>query len=370
MMHRSKQTLLFVLAGILLSFSACKTAEDDSQQGSPCDNTFDQSALYAQVADQLIIPGYEALTAQLENVETELNSFFNDPSANQLEEAQTALLSAWETWQAVAQYQFGPADAVFLRSSLNNYPTDPEQIELNVAAGEYDLDAGFNSFARGFPAFDYLLFGTADSPQEIAALIGQASYRQYAEDLLQDIRQRVDQTLTSWKSSYRNDFVENTGTATGSSLSLMINALNEHYEFIKRDKIGVPLGVDNLGFAAPEKVEAFYSGASVALLKAATLATQELYLGRDGTGLDDFLQEINAQKGNESLDELIQSQFTKAVSAIDQLEGRLTELIENDPQTVETAYTEVVKQIVQIKTDMPSVLCVSITYVDNPNDND
>jgi predicted lipoprotein len=369
-MHLSKQTLLLAaLTGILL-LSACKTSEDDNQQGSPCDNNFDQPALYTQLADQLIIAGYEALTAQVENFDTKLNAFFSDPNVSQLEEAQTALLSAWSQWQAVAPYEFGPADAVFLRSSVNNFPTDPEQIEINVAAGDYDLDAGFNSFARGFPAFDYLLFGVAESPEEIVAMISQSSYQQYAEDLLLDIQQRVEQTLSAWKSSYRNDFIENTGTATGSSLSLIINALNEHYELVKRDKIGVPLGVDNLGFAAPEKVEALYSGASAQLLREATLAAQAFYRGLEGIGLDDFLQEVNAQKGNESLDVLIQHQFDQALNAIDQLEGRLSEMIENDPQKVETAYVELVKQIVQIKTDMPSVLCVSITYVDNPNDND
>ena len=100
-----------------------------------------------------------------------------------------------------------------------------------------------------------------------------------------------------------------------------------------------------------------------------------MYLGKANTGenrlgLDDYLATIGAQKNGQSLNQIIQTQFTAAQSALNALSGKLSDAVDNNTSTVETAYNELSKQLVNIKTDMPSVMCISITYIDNPSDSD
>jgi len=192
---------------------------------------------------------------------------------------------------------------------------------------------------------------------------------------VEDIQSRVDQTLNAWKDGYREAFIQNTGNAAGTSLSLLINNLNENYEIVKRDKVGIPSGIVTLGFTNPDKVEAFHSGLSKELILAAVRASDRLFRGEsrqgiDGFGLDELLQQANAQKDGEPLSRLIKDQYQQVITATEALPAPLSAAVDDNPEVVETAYKELVRQVVQIKTDMPSVLCVAITYVDNPSDSD
>ena len=201
------------------------------------------------------------------------------------------------------------------------------------------------------------------------------NYGTYLLDVVADIKQRVDDTYSAWTNGYRETFVANTGTAAGTSLSLLTNQLNQHYEAIKRDKIGIPSGALTLGFTNPESVEAYYSGYSIELAVAALNSSRQLYLGNamDGTagiGFDDYLTEIGAEKSGIPLDEIIQQQYTATIAAVAGLANPLSATVDTDTESVVSAYNETVKQIVNIKTDMPSVLCVAITYIDNPSDSD
>ena len=83
-----------------------------------------------------------------------------------------------------------------------------------------------------------------------------------------------------------------------------------------------------------------------------------------------FLIKINAEKNGQSLNDLIKAQFTAAIDAVKNTPAPLHDTVVNDNETVVNAYNEITKQLVNIKTDLPSVLCVSITYIDNPSDSD
>ena len=195
--------------------------------------------------------------------------------------------------------------------------------------------------------------------------------KEYLRDLVSAIHSRIEQTHNDWdQGSYRDEFVNNTGTDAGSSLSLLINGLNEFYEDIRRDKIGTPSGIQDLGFTSPDKVEAVYSGISLDLLRTSIEACQTTFNGGSSSGLDDYLDAFNAEKNGEALSKLIKDSFSAAISSLDEIDGTLAEAVDNDKNDVRTAYTEISRQVIQLKTDMPAVMCVAITYVDNPSDSD
>lgn len=365
---------LIVLSGILL-FSAC----DEDKGGNPCQSDFDQVSLYANVADNIIIPGYNRLSSELFNLQLANDLFAQNPGISQLINLRNAFVSAYTQWQWVAQFEFGPAEQQMLRSRFNNFPVNAQEVEAKVQLGDFSLNNP-DTYDKGFPALDYLLYGIAETDNQILNLLsnpGQMGYQNYISAIIEDMEQRSLAVLKAWQEEgYRESFIENTGTAAGASLSLLINNLNAHYEIIKRDKIGIPSGVTTLGITFPEKVEGFYSGLSLSLAEEALKAAEGLYRGRntqsgaDGPGLDDYLQAVNATKEGQNLSSLIKNQFQKALEALAQAEPPLSTAIESNNEVVVNAYNEITRQLVNLKTDMPSVLCVSITYVDNASDSD
>lgn len=374
-MKNLKLLIILFLGGTFLLVS-CK--DDDLQD--PCSSNFDQVALFTNVADNIILPSYEKLNSKVENLSTKTQNFVDTPTENTLSELQDAFKEAYLSWQNAAQFEFGPAEDVFLRNSLNNFPANTGQIEFNVENEVNNFDQP-DTYDQGFPALDYLLFGVAGS-NDLAVTLqvytensNKEKYKSYLNAVVSNIETKVNETNENWTSSYRDSFIARTGTAAGNSLSQIINGWNENYELIKRNKIGVPSGVLDLNFPLPSKVEAVYSGISTALAVEALNASFRLYLGvdedgNDRIGLDDFLNEVNAEKNGRTLDAVIQEQFIDAINAVIALPDPLSAAIENDEMPTVLAYTEIAKQVINIKTDLPSILCISITYVDNPSDSD
>ena len=248
-------------------------------------------------------------------------------------------------WQRVAQFEFGPAEKVFLRNSLNNFPLNEEALEINIQSESFNADNP-ETYDKGFPALDYLLYKD-DFMTTLAFYQSPTAelHKRYLTKVINDIHSRIAQTYKGWMEGYADTFINNTGTAAGSALSLIINNLNQNYELIKREKIGIPSGVLTLGFQNPKLVEAYYSGLSVHLATAALKAAEDLYLGKsepetNGTGLDDYLQQIGVKKEDQFLDELIQQQFQSALIALSELKHPISEEVEHNQSAVQTAYNE------------------------------
>jgi len=343
----------------LILLIACTACEDEGVLVDACSSNFQQEGLFLTVASGLIIPGYADLQSKVDAMQASAENLAMNATIANLEDFRQHFRNAYRSWQRVAQYEFGPAEDVFLRTSLNSFPAETEQILSNIEEGHSDLESNTNTFARGFPALDFLLYGIATDEAAIVAFLNTPEARQYLNALIADIKTRVDATFVGWTDGdYRAAFIQNTGTATGTSLSLIINALSDHYELIRRDKIGIPSGLFNAGAAKPEAAEALYSGLSTALAVEAIRASENLYAGAANVGLDDYLRTINARKNGEPLDEIISQQFQTAIQALEKVEGSIPQAIINDTEDLENAYAEIVKQVVHIDLDMPAVLCV------------
>jgi predicted lipoprotein len=369
-----KFSKLLLLSFVALTFilSSCK---DDEMGGDACISDFNQKALFENVADNLILPHFQDFQTKVNSLETTLTEFTNSPTDANLLAAREAFKSAWLQWQNVAQYSFGPAEDVFLQNSLNNFPLDVDATAEKINNENTDFSSP-DAYDKGFPALDYLLFGLEEGESGILIFYQNGTnYSNYLLAIINDIKERTDGVVAKWEGDYRTTFVSNTGTAAGTTLSLIINGLNQNYELIKREKLGVPSGVLTLGFANPTKVEARWAGYSTQLAQEALQATKDFYLGQgrddiNGVGLDDYLQDINALKAGDKLDDLIRNQFDVAIANLAGLASPLSAEAENNQSAVESAYAEVTKNLVNLKTDLPSVLCVSITYIDNPSDSD
>jgi len=367
--------LLFVVVGVFM-LSSCGGEGDP--MGDPCVSDFDQKTMFTNYADNLIIPAYKDLAQSMNAFESVLQAFLSDPNHTTLEATQSLFLTTYEKWQYAAPYEFGPAANVFLRSHFNNFPLNLEELENNISTSKTTFDQP-DTYDKGFPALDYLLFYeshetvlnrfTLDDNKEL--------YTAYVNALMSDMKIRLKTTLSEWEGDYRENFINNTGTADGSSLSLVINQLNYDFELIKRESVGVPSGVYTLSIPNPERVAGYFSGHSSKLIELSLQINQSFFLGKDqaGTdrsGLDDFLRHKEVEKENELLVDKINRQYQSMIQLFEGIEVPFSTAVgtEQTPDDVQAFYNEISRQVILIKTDMPSNLCVSITYIDNPSDSD
>ena len=338
------------------------------------DRSFDRSALLANMADNIIVPAYQALHESVAALEEATSAFTASPEAGRLQALQSSLHAARLAWQDANLFEFGPAESQALRATLNTYPADTARVEANVVSGSYSLASIANRAAAGFPALDYLLH--ADEPSvTVEAFQSEPGRRQYLADNAAFIRSAVESTLQGWTSgatTYRATFLSQArgGTDAGSSFSMLTNALIKHYErFLRDGKIGIPAGVRSAGVPRPAATEALYAGYSAQLALANMEAVQRVFLGNAlgggaGTGFDDYLAAADA----EALSLEIQSATGESLSALAGLQDPLSELVRQNPQPAVDAFTRMQRVVVLLKVDMTSILGVTITFQDNDGD--
>ncbi len=330
----------------------------------------DSNAAVVTAADQYIIPSYSYLTESLENLNTAKTTFFGSTTTSDLQNLREALKAARIEWQYCSAIDFGPAVDSELSARMNIFPLDAPAIQTRMMNGE----TAFMHAQWGFPALAYLIHG--DDTEVIANFSGTTAvfYKDYFSAVLSDMTSRCNQTRQAWTNNYRNTFVNATGTAAGSGISLLVNALIQDFEKLKRDKIALPLGLLTLGIALPEKTEAYYAQYSAELATEHCKSIQSLFMGKsriDGVdlyGLDDLLDEASARYNGQALSEVINQQFELAVEKLTLVPDPLSETIINNPEPVQTAYQELQEIVVFLKTDMPSSLGIAISFSDNDGD--
>lgn len=348
------------MAGIL--FVSCDK-EDDG--GSKVD--FDRKAMLTHWADNIIIPAVENQHTKFTELENAVQTFSGSPSEANLQLLKDEFKQAYLAFQRAKIFEFGPAADVSFRASANTFPVDTAQVKSNISSGSYNLSAASNIDAKGFPALDYLLYAKEDE------LLQNSGYRTYVQEIAENLQDLAESIENDWD-NYRSEFINASGTDIGSSLGMMVNSINKDYELIKNAKIGFPAGKKTLGQPYPHTAEAFFSGLSLELAIANIEAIHNLYLGKNfggsgfGPSLDEYLQEVQVETAGQPLNEAIDDQFREATQALENVPEPFSEAVVQHQQAVDDAYLAIQKNVVLLKTDMPSALGVLITYQDNDGD--
>jgi len=352
---------------ILIVISVLLYSCDDDKKDDISAN-FNQAEMLTNLSQEVFIPNYIALNESVIQLDTKWQSFKGALDSTTMEELRAAFEVAYTKYQLVNYLEFGPAANISLRNNTNTFPTDTSKIKTNIRDGIYNVNTLSSYTVKGFPAMDYLLF-----EQEVNAtvtLFKKGNRVQYMDALMADLKVNTETVLNEWKTSYTTTFNTKTGSDVGSSIGILVNAWNQHYERNFRDgKIGIPVGIRSLGVILPEKCEAVYSGISTTLAIENLEAMEKMYLGVGQDGInrksfDDYLIAINAAE----LDNDIKNQFSIAHSKLQELGSPLSEEIKNDQAKVQSAYQELQKLILLIKIELPSRLGILITYQDNDGD--
>jgi predicted lipoprotein len=363
---------IIAVSAFILVQSCKKSASSDDNGTGDKGSSFDRKAMLTNMSTNMIIPAYTAYLATAVSLDAAVTAFNAAPDLAKLTTLQNAFQAAYKQWQSTSIYEFGPAGDVGLRVNTNTYPTDVNQINANVNSGTYNPLLLANLSAKGLPALDYLLFGTGT---DNAAILVQytsdskaANRKTYLASLAAEMKTNASTVLNAWNGTYKNTFINATGTDVGSSTGQLINQIVYDYETLKNYQVGVPAGVQSMGNTFPQKVEAYYSKISAQLVLLHLQALQNVYLGKDGSGFDDYLIQANAKYNGGSLNDAIKNQFTVAIAKVQTLTDPLSTQITNTPAAVTAVYTELQKLTVLLKTDMTSSLGILITYGDNDGD--
>jgi predicted lipoprotein len=372
-MFRIGVLTVFCFIGIVAGFVACDSSDLEGIH-------FDRGPMLNNIGNNIIIPAYENMLASSEALSTAATSFTTTPDAASLNTLREIFFNTYKAWQYCAPYEFGPAEAIYLRSSVNTYPTNKSEINSNIGSGTYDFNSISSVDAKGLPALDYLLYGLAETDEAILAFYttdsNASKYKQYILDLVADINARVSTVYEGWietGGNYISAFVSKTGNDVGSSSGILVNSMNQYYERDLRDlKIGYPVGIRSLGVPLPNYCEALYSKNSIALANESLIAMQNLFLGfsdENGIGFDDYLVAVGAQYNNKTLAEAIDEQFTTTINKVTLIPEPFSQTVENaGVETDDAAYVELQKLAVLLKAEMPSKLGILITYQDNDGD--
>lgn len=372
-----KKSILFGLLFIIGVFHSC-----DELPTNACHSDFDKISMLENIGQNIILPNYTTFALLADSLYQKTQEFIQIPDFTSLSDLRAIHFESWNHWQKVSLYEFGPAYDEQLRSHMNNFPVFVNRLEEGIQSGIYDLSAEAYSYARGFPALDYLLYGNDSSSIKIIQSFTSDSLAtnriSYLNDVAQQIKEKAALVSFGWSpggGNYLNTFTSNESIASGAPLSDLINQLNLNYEFIKNNKLGIPISAKTSYIPLlPENVEAYFSRRSLELAITAIEASRELFLGNAGSdsiGLDDFLISTGHSKGDELLSTLIDQQYQTALNELQAIfPSTLYDAINNQLDQVKIAYAAAQNQMIYTKTDMPAALCVNITYIDLVDDGD
>jgi predicted lipoprotein len=350
---------------LCLVFASCDRNKNNSDG-----NAFDRKPMLENYADKLIVPAFGQFQQKVNALQTATDSYVQQTDAPHLDALKTAWTDAVKAFQFCNNYNFGPAvsSTGTLTEDIATFPVDVVELEQFIANEDYSLN-NFSRDTRGFFGIEYLIFDN-DALSKFNNTDGNKR-KLYLSAIVNDIKSRTDNVVSGWN-TYRNTFVNATGTDAGSSASLLFNSFLIGFEFNKNFKLALPLGLRaGQTTSEPAKVEAYYSGISTELIELNFENTMQIYFGNDtegveGKGFDDYLKAVDG--GTQLVDETT-VQMNKVKTAIDNIPaGKLSDLIVSNPQPANTAHTEMQKLTRYIKSDMSSLLGISITYSSGDGD--
>ncbi|WP_044398912.1 imelysin family protein [Lacinutrix sp. Hel_I_90] len=361
---------IFGVVIVVLVVLAC-TESDDTGSGNTTNDTFDRVAMLTNIADNIIIPAYQDLDADLNTLVASKNAFITEVNQANLETLRTDWFTAYKTFQAVQMFQIGKAEELFYKDRMNVYPTNTTLIENNISTGNYVLSNASNNAAVGFPAVDYMLYGVANDDVAILNVYTNANYINYLSDVIDEMQSLTNSVLTDWTTNYRNSFVVNTANVASGSVNKLLNAYVFYYEKeLRAQKIGIPAGVFSTT-PQPLLVEAVYKeDNSKELVLEALNTVQDVFNGKaynssnEGESYKTYLVALNRN----DLVEVINARLDVARQKVQALNSNLKSQVETDNTKMTEAYDALQMVVVSLKSDMLSALNVS--YVVDPNDND
>lgn len=364
------------VAWFVVSLSSCRDTSNPSLSSG-----FDRTTMLREISTSLIIPSYRETQTAVSRLQTSVQAFTQSPSTSTLQTAQSSWLEAYRAFLRSSPYDFGPAESAFgtLRENVGVFPANPQLTEQYINEARFDLN-NFNRNTRGFHGVEYLLFAlpAQETVTRFSAAAG-ANRRQYLTAITNDLKTRIDAVANAWLSGgYQAQFISNNGTSIGSSTSMLFNEFVKSFEEAKNFKVALPLGRrPGQTTALPQNVEGVYSGQSLDFLKLHLATIENIWYGRtaasggtEGTNIVGFEEYLASVAGGQELIASTKTQLAAVNAALNAVPTSkpLADLIRENHPSLATLNTELQKQTRFFKSDMSSLLGITITFSSGDGD--
>lgn len=357
---------------------ACSSDSEEEQNDVP---EFDRSTILKNYAENIIIPRYNDFKTDLDALKIAVNDFAESPNSTNFDKVHSQWFNSYKTWQHIEMFNIGKAEEIMYFNTVNTYPVDELRINENISQKRYDLGNANDWSSQGLSGIDYMLHGVENTKDKvIQKYLNDSNYGDYLKNLLVIITKNTDDIVQDWP-TFKDSFIQSSGNSNTSSLNMITNDFVYYFEKgLRANKIGIPAGVYSGGNTLPSKVEAYYSSknsfqdVSKDLAKEAVIASENLFLGKSATGaagpsLKTYLDYIYAADVNkENLSPIIISNFQKAKQAVDLLDSNFVNQINNDKLKMLNAFDKLQAIVVNMKTNMLSLLSIQVDYIDADGD--
>jgi hypothetical protein len=361
-------TLLFML---LISFSCSESSGLKEELAG----SFDRQLLLENVTDNIILPAFEDFTEKLAALDESVASFVDTQNAVNLEEVQMRWVEAYKIWQHIEMFKISKAEEIYFIEKMNTYPASISKIEYNIDTSEFDLESNNNWVAQGFPTLDYLLFGIEDNNTSTLLFYQNTeniAYLNYFQAVVSQMVSITEIVSQDWIVS-RDNFVSSSENSATSSLNLLTNDFIFYFEKgLRTNKFGIPAGVFSANNVRVANVEAYYNSTiSKTLSLEALKAVHKFFKGQsyNTTGTGESLQSyLNYMTETSTLSNLVLTKFNEAERLITELDENFEEQINTNNDSMVSVFKKLQEGVVLLKTDMLSVLSISVDYIDADGD--
>ena len=375
-MKEIKYTLIALFSIFIII--ACSGDSDDGTDQIP---EFDRSTILNNYVSNIIIPRYGDFKVALDDLKIAVDDFTLAPTQGTYQKLHDEWLESYKRWQHIEMFNIGKAEELMYLQKMNAYPADNSRIEANVSSEKTDITSPNDFTSQGFPAIDYLIHGVATDFESVSNVYSNDSkYGNYLKVLVDVMVKNTNDIIQDW-SSTKDSFIQSSGNSNTSSLNMITNDFVYYFEKgLRANKIGIPAGRYSGGDALPTKVEAYYSSknafqdVSKILAMEAVTASENFFTGKSLTGamgasLKTYLDYIHASDVNkENLSPMIINNFQEAKQAVNQLDGNFITQINNDQLKMMNAFNKLQAIVVNLKTNMLSLLSIQVDYTDADGD--
>ena len=368
---KTKKIRILFLSLFIIGFTITSCKKKSEKNNHINEGDFDRSAMLTDVADLIIIPNFEVLQTEVNELKSAIVSFNETTDESNLNTVRTAWVDVAMAHQHCSAFGFGPGKLLLrsYSSVLGVFPVNETAVEANITDESFDLSNSFSKDVRGIYTIEYLIYREGLTDDEIIRSFDD-DRKNYLLLITNELKSNFDKIVSEWNGSYRSEFISSTGTSAGSSLSLYYNEFVKDYENLKNFKLELPAGL-TAGFETPDPtlVEAYYSGISRDLIVEHFKSSTNIWSGttKDGTNIRGFEEYLAILVGGPEL----AAQTNTAIREIKELINDLP--IGNLSDNISDASIEALRDKLQdntanFKSSLSSILGISITYSSGDGD--
>lgn len=352
-MTRARGVLAALLATVLL-LGACS---DDDGGGTPS-----ATDVLTTLADEVIIPSYEALVINLEALRDDIDVLCTTPGQVALDDARAQWRDADLAWASTRAGGVGPAMTRRLMGSVafRARPEDVEALLASDAAVDRTGLAAQGAAVRGISAIEVTLF--ADAATSLLTTDG-ARRCEYARSATELAREAGQEVLDDWTGAepYRATFIAGKDGDPQSSVDALVNEVT--FRLQELDDLGLRTlaaagSFDELPAQRREGPGAY----GIAFMRGVFGGVLSILLGPDGDGIITLVRDRSADTADR-----LEGLLDDASGALSALPDSMAASFD-DPTQLAAASEAMAALKVLVGTEVASELGITIGFSDADGD--